>query len=177
MPVRSRRASIISRRELAKIECMRKRPCCMPANALVRVEVQFVAAFAFRTRKLSPFRLISIAPACCGVARTTRWPGASTDTTRIGLPPVPVGVLSAADRCRRHAADLGVLQQRTAAHSKRRLGASGDARLFRGRGHHFRRQHAADVRRHSSSRWSRARCRGICPPAAPPRRRGPSPVR
>src|ERR1700688_2925611 len=41
-------------------------------TALVRVEVQFEAVFALPTSTLSPFRLISIASACCGVERTTR---------------------------------------------------------------------------------------------------------
>src|ERR1700730_5991384 len=57
-------------------------------NAPVDLEIQFETAFALRTSTLSPWRLISSAPTC-GVERTTRWPGARTDTTRIGVPTLP----------------------------------------------------------------------------------------
>ena len=53
-------------------------------------------------------------------------------------------IFSTSHRRRQHAAELGIFQQRAAAHSKWRLGASGNAGLLCGCGHDLRRQHAAD---------------------------------
>src|SRR5712664_117653 len=65
----------------------RRHPCaCKGAGC---PGIQLKTAFALRTSRLLPFRLISSTPAWCGVERTTRCPGASTETMRIGVPASP----------------------------------------------------------------------------------------
>ena len=57
-------------------------------------------------------------------------------------------IFATADRRRRHADVLGILQQRATPHSERRLGQAGHPSRFPDRGGDFRRQYAAHSRRH-----------------------------
>ncbi len=61
---------------------------------------------------------------------------------------VSLGGISACDRRRRHADDLGILQQRATAHPERRLGASGHTGRLRDFRDDRRRQHATGGRGH-----------------------------
>ncbi len=62
--------------------------------------------------------------------------------------PVSLGAISAGHRCRRHALDLGVIQQCAEAHPERRLGTPGHGRRLSGRKGNLGRQYAPDLRRH-----------------------------